>query len=121
MPHLNAYITTRVSIHAPARGATRTKREPCHAVTCVSIHAPARGATQKIGGTKKWLLSFNPRTREGCDKYQFEFPGHFSISFNPRTREGCDCWIVLVASSSTRVSIHAPARGATASEEGIDI
>ena len=33
-----------VSIHAPARGATRG-RLFCHDVTQVSIHAPARGAT----------------------------------------------------------------------------
>ena len=33
-----------VSIHAPARGATKLIRVPVEAVE-VSIHAPARGAT----------------------------------------------------------------------------
>ena len=33
-----------ISIHAPARGATRSKRANLEAI-CISIHAPARGAT----------------------------------------------------------------------------
>ncbi len=37
-------VTKRVSIHAPARGATRIGRIP-PAGAMVSIHAPARGAT----------------------------------------------------------------------------
>ena len=32
---------------------------------------------------------FNPRTREGCDRYHWIFCNDFR-SFNPRTREGCD-------------------------------
>jgi len=60
-----------VSIHAPARGATK---QPCRKPGKgeVSIHAPARGATtlrQRI--TSDWS-SFNPRPcargdwKEGC-------------------------------------------------------
>ena len=80
------------------------------------------------------LLDFNPRTREGCDpihRYVAASLGHF----NPRTREGCDrCGRSMLSSSTrfqsthprgvrlnskdfgvpqTRISIHAPARGAT--------
>ena len=33
----------------------------------VSIHAPARGATAAAGCLRLPLISFNPRTREGCD------------------------------------------------------
>ena len=33
----------------------------------VSIHAPARGATQPQPAKPKEELGFNPRTREGCD------------------------------------------------------
>ena len=33
----------------------------------VSIHAPARGATECICSKAAWA-SFNPRTREGCDR-----------------------------------------------------
>ena len=36
------------------------------------------------------------------------------VDFNPRTREGCDCSISIHSGDSIRISIHAPARGATA-------
>ena len=35
----------KISIHAPARGATVLLRSSC-TVVCISIHAPARGATR---------------------------------------------------------------------------
>ena len=100
----------------------------------VSIHAPARGATTWMSSKDVCCSSFNPRTREGCDN---QLPlGNLALpSFNPRTREGCDTPAVcrkLIADwfQSThprgvrpavygilgpylRVSIHAPARGAT--------
>ena len=78
----------------------------------ISIHAPAKGATPSA-----W--------RQPC----------FSLNFNPRSREGSDtCWIPLPASTErfqstlprrerhelrqdwqqiSRISIHAPAKGAT--------
>ena len=57
------------------------------------------------------VMSFNPRTRTGCD------PGMCQIvrmlpCFNPRTRTGCDPGAIRALLGS-RVSIHAPARGAT--------
>jgi len=78
-----------VSIHAPVKGATRTRNAGC-AGTHVSIHAPVKGATL---GEKLiyWLdISFNPRAREGRDK-------------GTATQSGQD----MV------VSIHAPVKGAT--------
>ena len=54
-----------VSIHAPARGATRCFFGGSGA-DGVSIHAPARGATFCLSVTKN-RFCFNPRTREGCD------------------------------------------------------
>ena len=57
---------SRVSIHAPAWGATRRRPRASISVP-VSIHAPAWGATP----TSKWRpccpACFNPRTRVGCD------------------------------------------------------
>ena len=99
----------------------------------VSIHAPTRGATTANYAANGIVQGFNPRTHTGCDgliAYQ-PLNGHsfnprthtgcdfitISIvsrngSFNPRTHTGCDnsCKIWLVLS---RVSIHAPTRGAT--------
>ena len=55
-----------VSIHAPARGATavRARVEP---VERVSIHAPARGATAICTGTVSSRARFNSRARKGRD------------------------------------------------------
>src|SRR5258708_11817734 len=78
-----------VSIHAPAKGATRSTRSTT-APFGVSIHAPAKGATREAV--------------EGCGVLRFR-------STPPRrgrrriTRRG---------SIQATVSIHAPAKGATA-------
>ena len=56
---------------------------------------------------------FNPRTREGCDVPQ-PFPGYAQIRhFNPRTREGCDANDVVNQINISKISIHAPVKGAT--------
>ena len=77
----------RVSIHAPAWGATRGPQSRC--CSCkVSIHAPAWGATRSATATSA------------------------PIGFNPRARVGRDLLMPL-AGASKQVSIHAPAWGAT--------
>ena len=100
-----------VSIHAPGRGATAPGadhprrigrfqfthpggvRQPIDRearwVFNVSIHAPGRGATDRAITNITNPISFNSRTREGCDG------------------GGAD------ALRLTQVSIHAPGRGAT--------
>ena len=55
-----------VSIHAPARGATKPFLQ-CLCFCTVSIHAPARGATHGCGFVSKAINCFNPRAREGRD------------------------------------------------------
>ena len=148
--------------------------------TRVSIHAPAGGATQQLSKLCFRYYCFNPRTRRGCDTQLMETPGHsqqvsihapaggatgillllvnmgagfqsthpqgvrlaalplpmlLKLCFNPRTRRGCDTkskfgtmgdsvfqsthpqgvrppffsWV----KPRPRVSIHAPAGGAT--------
>ena len=78
----------RVSIHAPARGATGPAYTEAYRMRCfnpraregrdtgsrlrsmpmpVSIHAPARGATPSKWGAHWKTASFNPRAREGRD------------------------------------------------------
>ena len=81
-------MNQKVSIHAPARGATARLPLPSPPPR-VSIHAPARGATARL-------------------RHRF----YFSTRFNSRAREGRD----LLRRSAVivrAVSIHAPARGAT--------
>ena len=129
----------------------------------ISIHAPARGAT--IFSTTQQLgwWNFNPRSRKGSDLASF--PVNSSrINFNPRSRKGSDadkqqwyayavqfqstlpqgerpgqgkssirCWIFqstlpqgerpMINIGSTPlpyISIHAPARGATGSGSNAD-
>ena len=76
---------------------------------CVSIHAPARGATTQRG---RWheQRCFNPRPRAGGDK---SVAGTlYRPCFNPRPPRGGR--LVETRWRIVRVSIHAPARGATA-------
>ena len=77
-----------VSIHAPARGATAVVVVLAR-VAGVSIHAPARGATITLWTRKRRGGGFNPRPCTRGDETQ------------ARTDQRGD------------VSIHAPARGAT--------
>ena len=76
----------------------------------VSIHAPVWGATNcKHASTTR--LSFNPRTRVGCDLLKF-LEAVRPASFNPRTRVGCDI-SPFAHDFYQKVSIHAPVWGAT--------
>ena len=92
-------------------GVRPVKELGAHKVLLVSIHAPTRGATRSRGGVPAWVLSFNPRTHTGCDRpppirerrrtgFQSTHPHgvrppiHNLVrtlrSFNPRTHTGCD-------------------------------
>ena len=107
----NGVFPVKVSIHAPARGATKFGGARVEPYT-VSIHAPARGATGQIVAMMKDHSSFNPRSRTGSD---------FPINFWRRRRESFQStlphgerpewpgWNLY----GHDVSIHAPARGAT--------
>ena len=100
-----------VSIHAPAWGATPASR--CQAsISAVSIHAPAWGAT-------RLFRVFQHR----LDLFQFTRPRGARLAFvaalfsciprfNSRARVGRDVDGRCI-DMETRVSIHAPAWGAT--------
>ena len=77
----------------------------------ISIHAPARGATVVSILTCPSNSYFNPRSREGSDVC-FRVYERLSIYFNPRSREGSDN-VYYEYSKYRGISIHAPARGAT--------
>ena len=81
-----------------------------YAVMFQSTHP--RGVRRRSTADSGAASYFNPRTREGCDS---DFPEvrQKQVSFNPRTREGCDTYFD-VHKWNNIVSIHAPARGATA-------
>ena len=100
----------RVSIHAPARGAT-CRKAVCRLVARVSIHAPARGATRSSSPRTR-RTRFNPRPRAGGDATSRKPLMRMSRCFNPRPRAGGDHQR-FARRGYRRVSIHAPARGAT--------
>ena len=124
----------QVSIHAPARGATKP-RGWRGGVRGVSIHAPARGATRSGEAAARRCSCFNPRPRTGGD---FPLPAEVTAltrfqstpphGGRPITDEGAEAMMLLFQSTpphggrhevhvvpdlARHVSIHAPARGAT--------
>ena len=94
-----------------------------------------RGARPPAAPSRFGRRCFNPRAREGRDRYSSESsrtPERFQSTrprgarpspaapsrfgrrcFNPRAREGRDARASALACASSCVSIHAPARGAT--------
>ncbi len=59
-------VLDSISIHAPARGATRAFIL-CSLSSVISIHAPARGATYLNHFIPPIYVYFNPRSRERSD------------------------------------------------------
>ena len=121
-----------ISIHAPARGATKSSGD--HAVLQgfqstlprgerrvyeitkrgtrrISIHAPARGATTRIIQLSRGSELFQSTLPRG-ERHPATLLIQSDVNFNPRSREGSDrkgcrhCCLWCI-------SIHAPARGAT--------
>ena len=99
-----------ISIHAPAKGATRFRSPPAAGVLTISIHAPAKGATPHFRKLIRVLLfqSTLPR-RERRVPCVYRLPLEH---FNPRSREGSDVRLRL-GEEEEAISIHAPAKGAT--------
>ncbi len=95
----------------PRTGGDRPQRRSA-AHMPVSIHAPARGATAGARGKARPRASFDPRPRTGGD-WQVSPHALTPKGFDPRPRTGGDRrW--PPDDRRARVSIHAPARGATA-------
>ena len=100
-----------VSIHAPARGATIPSYWFRYA-GAVSIHAPARGATPTQEAFMTETGKFQSTHPHGV-RHTAPASTQINSCFNPRTRTGCDLkWEGIL--KKLKVSIHAPARGATA-------
>jgi hypothetical protein len=124
----------KVSIHAPAEGATRrtcpglrpgrgfnprarggrdTRR---HGVVgllrYVSIHAPAGGATGGCGGSAGVGEGFNPRARGGRDS-RISTTASSMAEFQSTRPRGARLAFGPVGKQEDVVSIHAPAGGAT--------
>ena len=125
---------TEISIHAPARGATGARTMET-GIYIISIHAPARGATthgepgmatakfqstlprgeRRYSGLEEYADKgdFNPRSREGSDLVQVILLTQL-IKFQSTLPRGERLTELAELSRTLRISIHAPARGATA-------
>ena len=84
----HGHVPKGVSIHAPARGATNNDDGVIGQVA-VSIHAPARGATVYAGVQVTWIAVSIHAPARGATKVELTELGG-TPCFNPRTREGCD-------------------------------
>ena len=101
----------KISIHAPAKGATKSGKVYTNN-NGISIHAPVKGAAGNRRTCVHRTRDFNPRSREGSDG-AVATPGVWRACFNPRSREGSDSDGSSTYNSVVLVSIHAPAKGAT--------
>ena len=116
----------------PRRERRRKPKQGTNHVN-ISIHAPAKGATHRIRDLqrkdrfqstlprrerhrlhliKRSDMNFNPRSREGSDVAALAICDA-NANFNPRSREGSDK-LVFAVTNPSNISIHAPAKGATA-------
>ncbi len=95
----------------PPRGGRPSDGTVTYTLIVVSIHAPARGATRRRPWVARPEHCFNPRPRAGGDALSSTSSAP-ARSFNPRPRAGGDP-PAAAAWPQKDVSIHAPARGAT--------
>ena len=122
-----------ISIHAPAKGATRSARSPTQGRADFNPRS-REGSDQDRPLRDRGHGHFNPRSREGSDADRFNV-SHMVSHFNPRSREGSDGRLqtsirknylfqstlprrerlnaAVLAPTTTAISIHAPAKGAT--------
>ena len=101
----------RISIHAPARGATGVTTSQ-QMLESISIHAPARGATVvSLKFMPTTAISIHAPARGATNNGRLI--GYVHDDFNPRSREGSDNISCTIKSCAINISIHAPARGAT--------
>ena len=100
---------SRISIHAPTKGATICSNRMSF-IVAISIHAPTKGATKPVvyNRIREAFQSTLPRRerRSGCT------PGLNRVDFNPRSHEGSDPSFSSVFFCLS-ISIHAPTKGAT--------
>ena len=79
----------------------------------ISIHAPARGATQRHAIPNPYNMGFQSTLPRGERPVAIARYTLAVDNFNPRSREGSDVDMTSKQSQIYKISIHAPARGAT--------
>ena len=110
--HGNRWTWHRCFNPRPRAGGDDSARVQQHAVTDVSIHAPARGATRRPGQRPSCQWRFNPRPRAGGDT-RWQTGRAIAELFQSTPPRGGRLESSRAAWIRAGVSIHAPARGAT--------
>ena len=125
-------LVTKISIHAPARGATRSAADKMASELEFQSTLP-RGERLGNAGRCSGIQNFNPRSREGSDGAVGDGVSDDTISIHAPARGAtCDLQIKIKKSKfqstlprgerqevhslrcrQKHISIHAPARGAT--------
>ena len=100
----------RISIHAPARGATKIFIREWYKYS-ISIHAPARGATRHIHRLPSYMVFQSTLPRGERLKISL-FITAIIIFQSTLPRGERHSWTISAIIANT-ISIHAPARGAT--------
>ena len=97
-------ITLDISIHAPAKGATKAV---LYYLILLGYFNPRSREGSDVVLVWLWcvLLYFNPRSREGSDFYVLRifYTMHY---FNPRSREGSDSNIIQQISFSLYNTVY---------------
>ena len=78
-----------ISIHAPAKGATKQFPDPDQCYT-ISIHAPAKGATKEFRSTPDNVVISIHAPAKGATLASSSKSAIRWFDFNPRSREGSD-------------------------------
>ena len=127
-----------ISIHAPARGATECQtprnwttahfnprsRKGSDGTDGMRIRGygyfnprSRKGSDDVTCNTCPRTAYFNPRSRKGSDVLKLYFNRYHDLNFNPRSRKGSDPDLAVMRMETESISIHAPARGATETDE----
>ena len=108
--YVAGYVTKFQSTHP--RGVRHIASDDTVQIERVSIHAPAWGATMVRRGRLASPTRFNPRTRVGCDEWSqtSQCRNHWFQSTHPR---GVRLPVMRRRFQPHHVSIHAPAWGTT--------
>ena len=105
---------TFISIHAPAKGATRPLTRPSSSARYFNPRSREGSDVQRLL-SKRTQYHFNPRSREGSDNSSSHSCRQIK-NFNPRSREGSDGDQAVFTPVSV-ISIHAPVKGATSKRQ----
>ena len=117
-PNRIAAMPVRVSIHAPARGATIFSLRKFQHLTCFNPRPCARGDSSPYMARPAPCGSFNPRPCARGDSPTAPSPKARPSFQSTPLREGRQHFLAIPVLAEL-VSIHAPARGATSSSQSM--